>query len=91
MKRLLIAAMIGLAMTTPRADAADRRVELPLQQLLDSPQAKEAGIDGSVRFYLAGQSHPAVVSKLGRMSPTRRPTVSASRMKNPVAGWRCRY
>lgn len=65
MKRLLIAAMIGLAMTTPRADAADRRVELPLQQLLDSPQAKEAGIDGSVRFYLAGQSHPAVVSKLG--------------------------
>lgn len=65
MKRLLTTALIGLAMTATHAAAADRRIELPLQELLDSPQAKEAGIDGSVRFYLAGQPHPAAASKMG--------------------------
>ena len=65
MKRFLTASLLSLMIAAPHASAADKRVELPLQELLDSPQAKEAGIDGSVRFYLAGQSHPAVVSQLG--------------------------
>jgi uncharacterized protein YbjQ (UPF0145 family) len=65
MKRLLTASLLSLMIAAPHASAADKRIELPLQELLDSPQAREAGIDGSVRFYLAGQPHPAVVSKLG--------------------------
>ncbi len=65
MKRILAATLLSLAIAAPSAVAADKRVELPLQELLDSPQAKEAGIDGSVRFYLAGQAHPAVVSRMG--------------------------
>ncbi len=65
MKRILAATLLSFAIAAPSAIAADKRVELPLQELLDSPQAKEAGIDGSVRFYLAGQAHPAVVSRMG--------------------------
>jgi uncharacterized protein YbjQ (UPF0145 family) len=65
MKRLLTAALLTLSIAAPNAFAGDTRLELPLQELIDSPQAKEAGIDGSVRFYLAGQTHPAVVSRMG--------------------------
>lgn len=65
MKRLLTAALLTLSIAAPNAFAGDTRLELPLQELIDSPQAKEAGIDGSVRFYLSGQAHPAVVSRMG--------------------------
>lgn len=65
MKRFLTASLISLLLAAPQAFAADSRLELPLQELLDSPQAKAAGIDGSVRFYLAGQKTPAVVSRMG--------------------------
>lgn len=57
------AAVLLLASTA--AAARDTRLELSLQELLDSAQARDAGIDGSVRFYLAGQPHPAVKTRLG--------------------------
>ena len=43
MKRLLTAAVLSLTIAAPNAFAGDTRVELPLQDLIDSPQAKEAG------------------------------------------------
>ena len=60
-------ALLALALlaSVPHAEAADRRVELPLQELLSSQEARNAGIDGSVRFFLAGQGHPAVSSRMG--------------------------
>lgn len=65
MKRLLTTGLTCLMLAAAPAFAADTRLELPLQELLDSPQAKAAGLDGSVRFYLAGQKTPAVVSRFG--------------------------
>lgn len=65
MKRFLTAGIAVLLLAAPQAFAADTRLELSLQELVDSPQAKAAGIDGSVRFYLAGQKTPAVVSRMG--------------------------
>lgn len=65
MKRLLAPVLLALLAAAPHAHAADTRLELSLQELVDSPLAKSAGIDGSVRFYLAGQSHPAVKQRLG--------------------------
>nr|WP_225584144.1 excinuclease ATPase subunit [Pseudoxanthomonas sp. PXM02] len=65
MKRLLTTGLTCLMLAAVPAFAADTRLELPLQELLDSPQAKAAGLDGSVRFYLAGQKTPAVVSRFG--------------------------
>ena len=43
MKRLLTAALLTLSIAAPNAFAGDTRLELPLQELIDSPQAKEAG------------------------------------------------
>ena len=63
MKRFLAASLLTLLASS--ASAADTRLELPLQELVNSPEAKAAGIDGSVRFYLAGQKTPAVVSRFG--------------------------
>lgn len=64
MNRIALTALLGLLAVAPHAQARETRVELPLQELIDSPQAKEAGIDGSVRFYLAGQKHPAVSARM---------------------------
>ena len=64
MKRILATAALAL-LTVPTAFAADTRLELPLRELIDSPQAKAAGIDGSVRFYLAGEKTPAVAARMG--------------------------
>ena len=63
MKRFLAASLLTVLASS--AFAADTRLELPLQELVNSPEAKAAGIDGSVRFYLAGQKTPAVVSRFG--------------------------
>ncbi|WP_062350352.1 hypothetical protein [Pseudoxanthomonas mexicana] len=65
MKRLLITGVTCLMLAATPTFAANTRLELPLQELIDSPEAKAAGIDGSVRFYLAGQKTPAVVSRFG--------------------------
>ncbi|MDR7070498.1 uncharacterized protein YbjQ (UPF0145 family) [Pseudoxanthomonas japonensis] len=65
MKRLLTTGVTCLMLAATPTFAANTRLELPLQELIDSPEAKAAGIDGSVRFYLAGQKTPAVVSRFG--------------------------
>lgn len=65
MKRVIVAGLLTLLVAAPQASAADRVIQLPLQELLDSPEAKNVGIDGSVRFYLTGQKTPAVASRMG--------------------------
>lgn len=65
MKRAVVAGLLTLLVAAPQVSAADRVIQLPLQELLDSPEAKNAGIDGSVRFYLTGQKPPAVASRMG--------------------------
>lgn len=67
MKTLVLAAFATLALSTfaPAAEARSTRLEIALQDVLDSPKAREAGLDGSVRFYLAGARLPAVQSRMG--------------------------
>ena len=65
MKRLLTTGVTCLMLAAAPAFAADTRLELPLQDLINSPEAKAAGIDGSVRFYLAGEKTPAVAARMG--------------------------
>jgi uncharacterized protein YbjQ (UPF0145 family) len=64
MKRAIIASALVLLAVAPQAYAEERRVEVPFASLLNSPEAREAGIDGSVRFYLAGRS-PGAVRRMG--------------------------
>ena len=49
MNKPLIIALAAL-LAAPVAYARETRVELPLQELVASAEAKTAGIDGSVRF-----------------------------------------
>ena len=64
MNRFTITMLAILMAVATTANARETRVELPLQDLIDSDLARSAGIDGSVRFYLAGQRTPAV-SRMG--------------------------
>ena len=52
--------LIALMLSVP-VDARDTRHELPLREVVESPMAKAEGLDGSVKFYLAGQPHPKVL------------------------------
>mgnify|MGYP004712043955 CR=1 FL=1 len=55
-RTLMIATATALLALTTTASARETRVEQSLRELISSQAAKDAGIDGSVRFYLAGQS-----------------------------------
>lgn len=50
MKRKVLACLL-LSAFGSSAFADENRFELPLNEVLDSPQARDGGIDGSVRFY----------------------------------------
>ncbi len=55
MRRFALIAATALLAVASTANARETRVELPLHDLINSPEAKAAGIDGSVRFFLAGE------------------------------------
>lgn len=85
MSHLIVAAMVALLGAAPVADARNSRMELPLQELVNSPQAKEAGIDGSVRFYLAGQ--PVAVSSRMDSGVSNRKTNAANKSDEEACRW----
>jgi len=65
MRRFALFTAAALLTVASTANARETRVEQSLRELINSPQAKEVGIDGSVRFYLAGEK----VNVLERMGP----------------------
>jgi len=80
----LFACAALLAMSSS-AFARETRVEQSLQELINSPEARAAGIDGSVRFYLAGQS-PAVTERLGE-DITNKKTNAANKSDAEACRW----
>lgn len=85
MTRFAIASLAALLAFAPVADARETRLELSLQELVNSDQAKAAGIDGSVRFFLAGQK-VAVVSRLGE-DVSNRKTNAANKSDQEACRW----
>jgi uncharacterized protein YbjQ (UPF0145 family) len=83
-KTLIIA--LAALLAAPAVQARETRLELPLQALVQSDEAKAAGIDGSVKFYLAGQSAPAVTSRLGD-DVTNRKTNAANKSDEQACRW----
>lgn len=63
MKKTLVLALLSAALATP-ALARDTELKLPLADVLEMPEAK-AKLDGSVRFFLAGQPTPKIIEKKG--------------------------
>lgn len=85
MNKPLILALAAL-LAAPVAHARETRVELPLQELVASPDAKAAGIDGSVRFFLAGQKTPKVSSRMGE-DVTNKKTNAANKSDEQACRW----
>lgn len=86
MKRVLATTFLALLVAAPTAFARETRVEQSLQELVDSQEARDAGIDGSVRFYLAGQSHPAVLQSFGS-DVSNRKTNAANKSDEAACRW----
>ena len=63
MKRLLCALLIAISWIAPTS-ARDTVVTVTLADVLALPEA-QGKLDGSVKFFLAGQKTPAVKSQLG--------------------------
>lgn len=82
---LIAAATTALLAFSSVADARETRLELSLQELLNSPAAREAGIDGSVRFYLAGQ--PAAVGQRFGEGVANRKTNAANKSDEEACRW----
>ncbi len=55
MRRFALIVTTALLAVASTAQARDTRVEQSLRELVNSQAARDAGIDGSVRFYLAGE------------------------------------
>lgn len=85
MSKTLIIALAAL-LAAPVAHARETRVELPLQELVASADAKAAGIDGSVRFFLAGQKTPKVASRMGE-DVTNKKTNAANKSDEQACRW----
>lgn len=64
LRAALLATTLALSgLTSLPAMARDTELHLPLADVLDMPEAKEK-LDGSVKFYLAGQKTPKVLKRL---------------------------
>jgi uncharacterized protein YbjQ (UPF0145 family) len=85
MRRSILFLAAGLLAATTTAQARDTRVEQSLQALLSSPQAREVGIDGSVRFYLAGQ--PVSVEQRFGEDVTNKKTNAANKSDEEACRW----
>ena len=85
MKPIIFAAIAAVLLTVLPAHARDTRHEFPLQELVDSQLARDAGIDGSVRFYLAGQQ-VAVRERLGE-DVTNKKTNAANKSDEEACRW----
>jgi hypothetical protein len=81
----MIATATALLALTSTASARDTRVEQSLQELVSSQAAKDAGIDGSVRFYLAGQP-VSVQQRLGE-DVTNKKTNAANKSDAEACRW----
>ena len=85
MRRFALIASVALFAAASTAQARETPLELPLQELLNSPEAKNAGIDGSVRFYLAGQK-ANVVQRFGE-DVTNKNTNAANKSDEVACRW----
>ena len=85
MRRFALIAATALLAAASTANARETRVELPLHELINSPEAKAAGIDGSVRFFLAGEK-VNVQQRLGE-DVTNKKTNAANKSDAVACNW----
>ena len=85
MRRFALFAAAALLTVASTAHARETRVEQSLRSLIESPEAKAAGIDGSVRFYLAGEK-VNVQQRMGE-DVTNKKTNAANKSDEVACNW----
>lgn len=83
---VLSAILIAACAAATPACARDTRSELPLSEIVGSPMAKAEGLDGSVKFYLAGQPHPKVLQSMSE-DVTNRKTNGTNKTDAEACRW----
>ncbi len=69
--RVALAAPVLCALASTPAIARDTMYMVPLKDVLEMPEAK-AKLDGSVRFYLKGQTTPKILEQLSEDSSNKK-------------------
>jgi hypothetical protein len=64
MRAQVLAAMLLSILLSFNAQARDTVIQIPLADVLAMPEA-QSSLDGSVKFFLAGQNHPKVIETKG--------------------------
>ncbi|NWF31521.1 excinuclease ATPase subunit [Stenotrophomonas sp. SAM-B] len=85
MRRFALIAVTALLAVASTAQARDTRVEQSLHELVNSAEARNVGIDGSVKFYLAGEK-VSVVERLGE-DVTNKKTNAANKSDAEACRW----
>jgi len=85
MRRFALIAAAALLAVASTANARETRVEQSLHELINSPEAKAAGIDGSVRFFLAGEK-VNVQQRMGE-DVTNKKTNAANKSDAVACNW----
>ena len=85
MRRFALMAATALLAVAGTAQARDTRVEQSLHELVNSAEARNVGIDGSVKFYLAGEK-VSVVERLGE-DVTNKKTNAANKSDAEACRW----
>ncbi|MEN1995023.1 MULTISPECIES: hypothetical protein [Stenotrophomonas] len=85
MRRFALIAATALLALASTAQARETRVEQSLHELVNSAEARNVGIDGSVKFYLAGE-RVSVVERLGE-DVTNKKTNAANKSDAEACRW----
>ena len=85
MRRFALMAATALLAVAGTAQARDTRVEQSLHELVNSAEARNVGIDGSVKFYLAGEK-VSVLQRLGE-DVTNKKTNAANKSDVEACNW----
>jgi len=85
MRRFALIAATALLAMASTAQARETRVEQSLHELVNSAEARNVGIDGSVKFYLAGEK-ASVVERLGE-DVTNKKTNAANKSDAEACRW----
>ena len=85
MRHFALIAATALLAVASTAQARDTRVEQSLHELVNSAEARNVGIDGSVKFYLAGEK-VSVVERLGE-DVTNKKTNAANKSDAEACRW----